>query len=731
MRRTVPVVSLLLLTVLCACQTIGGKDLAYEGESCEDAVCASGLTCAHDATCQPDGAVGTWESGVDCSAAEECAYGLVCSADNRCADPGEPGTGGQGDACSGDSECQAGHFCSDDGACQDIGIPYWTGGPCEADDPDSFRALFAIPRLPASAALDFYSLPYPNDFRRQPSGDLDLSGHPVSPDAPAVQALLGALQAQDDFGLNPTVYFRFSQPVDTASLSALTEGATIRWAALSGGETGERTSLEYFYRTSRGRYICQNWLAVSVYDGLPLQPQTTYAVWLERGVQNNAGDPAGRDEEFDLVMADAAPSGYAQTLAWEAYSPFRDWLDAQGIDRAEVISAAVFTTGNASDRIRYFDDQADDAVRAADLVKCDAGIGSPCDDGAARDCAADPAGYDVLHGRLYAPSYPDSAGEIAWDELDRPVPAGEQPACFALTLPEGAPPAGGWPVAVYTPDLGSTFRASIDSGLAASLAAEGVATLTVELPGHGARGSSYTDPADPVRWRSTRFQHVADLHAAVALLRSLALSAADSPTGADLSFDPDALFLVGLGEGGVAATGALAWSPYLKGGALGNTPGYSMAWLPDTYGPVDIAHGLQSAFADSSIDDHHPVMALLQQYFEPIDPASNAEFLVRDPNTDARHLLVVDGIADDTLPRPALLSTLYALDLPVGGAVIDGDRFTATGLPAEENISTPDGRRTAAILQYDAGHDALLNEAMPALTRFLATGSVGVPIINQ
>ncbi len=714
-----------MLLYLLACQTISGTDFANLGQDCSKRACVNGLTCSQAEICLEDGESGTYQEGEDCSATDECANGLVCSGENLCATPGSPGTAGDGKACTEEADCASGHYCGDDGLCHDLQIPYWESDACPADDPDNFRAIFEVPRLPASGQIDFFALPFPNDIRRDTSKHPDLSGFPLPPDSQA-QELLDAIQAEVvDFGRNPTVYFRFSQAVDSNSLKALADDATIHWAVLDGPGYGERSSLRYFYRTGRGRYICQNWLAVSTYEGEMLPTESVVAVYLTKGIKSKGGKEAGREEAFEKLLASDRPDNVGMGLAWDAYAPFREYIADQGIEADNILSAAVFSTGDPGDILRSLDDSAIGNVELKDMVRCAAGAQGPCDVA----CDAPPAGMEEIQGHLSLSLYRNSDGKVELDSFGRPVVQGSEDACFSLTLPAGVSPTNGWPVAILAQEEGRDFREASTQGIAVSLATEGWGSLTLALPGQSGR-SGGTTPSDPLRMRSELVQRAADLHAAIEAIRSLNLSESESPTGVSLRVDGQRLYLVAHGQGGIGGASAMSWSPYLKGGVVGNVPGVFALWMPEAIHPVDYRHGLMTALGDSSVDVHHPLVSLLQLYLEPVETTNNAGFLFRDPQMEALHMLSVDGVADDSLPRESLQAMLRALDAPIVGTVLDDyGQGTATA-PASENVSTADGRRTAGSVQVQSGHEALFDGGGATTADFLGSSSANAPTIN-
>ena len=710
------------------------------GESCVEDACRNGLVCANEGTCVAEGEVGSTPEGDDCSASLECLFGLSCSSGNVCVSPGSAGTGGAGDACSGDEDCQAGHFCGDEGSCTDIGIPYWAGASCPADDAiGDFRVLFAVPDLPAVNEVDFYGLPYPNDTRLDSTGHVDLSGYP---DAGVETALPGLLAAIEDgpagFGTNPTVYFRFSRAQDIDSVSVSGEGATVFWASLDedADDYGPLSALQYFTRNTRGKYICQNWLGVSVYDGRPLEEGHTYAVWVTKGVTDANGTAAVRDNGFKLAIGDERPTDLTLARAYDSYAPFRAYVTREGLDLADIAGAAVFTTGYPSRGTRYFREVTageEVTIAASELTLCDDDVLSPCDDGGARSCGAADPDFAEVHGRLTVPRYRTDGGSVLVNSASlRPEIQGTEEVCFAMTLPRATMPERGWPVAIYGTDVGGTFRDAASNGLGAALAGEGIATISVELPGHGERGAAYIDPTQLAAWLGNRLQASADPHALVRYLTETSVDAAESPTASAIAFDATQVWYVGQGEGGAIGIQFLAWTLGVRGGVLGNPGAYEIHAFADQDSPVDIEHGLQAALGDSALNRWHPALNLLQQYFEPVDPVNNAYAVVRDSSTTAKHLLVAHGVADGVVPAASLRSALRGLSIATAGAVLDDYGQSTTGLPVFENVSTSQGRRTAASVQSAEGHAALLSEAgLARAVAFLGSGLDGSPTITE
>ena len=697
-----------------------------EGEACEEGVCEKGLVCSHENVCEQPGAVGTAVSGADCAASEECAYELECSSGNVCVEAGEAGTGGDGDTCKNDDDCQAGFMC-DGGACVDLEVPFWTGGPCPADagGDEDFKVLYQVPDLPTSETLDFFSMPFPNDLRLDSTGHPSFDGFP-SPgaDAPAVDALLSLVSIQSGWGLDPVVYFRFNKPQDLDSLSALTDGATVHFASIDdhADDYGPLRAFEFFTRRSRERYICQNWLAVTPYAGDSLLPNHKYAVWLTKGI-TSGGDEVFRDDDFPVLMQDERPTDATDAVAYDTFAPFRDYVDREGLARGEIVAATVFTTGDPARDLRYAREVSEAETTTVTVDQLDTCDASPC----GRACVG-ASGLTEYHALVSIPSFTDADGTVTYTENYRPVVQGTTQVCAVLTVPGGEAPAAGWPVALWTGDLGTDAQDAAQNGIASAFAAEGVATLSIDLPQHGDRSvggdplAAWFQTESPAAWRGNLFQTFAD----GLVLQRLA---ADPLLGLDAS----EVWVAGQGVGGDAAVTLLAWGKELRGGVVGNAGGLTAALASERSTPYDVEHAVQRAFADTTTGRYHPVVSLLQEWLGALDPMGSAEAVVREPATKAKSVVFLDGVDDAEVGAESLHAVLEAASLPVAGAILDDFQGVTTGYPVYENLTTDDGKRTAVSVQVKGGHHALAEDFAAQAAAFIGSGAAtgGAPTLEE
>jgi hypothetical protein len=105
----------------------------------------------------------------------------------------------------------------------------------------------------------------------------------------------------------------------------------------------------------------------------------------------------------------------------------------------------------------------------------------------------------VAFGSFLSPSWLDGARTIPQvpTKTGTPEVTGYEEVGFTLTVPAGAKPAGGWPVAIFGPGI---TRSKYDLFLAADLnAARGIATMSIDPVGHnwGPRSTTKVDLANP------------------------------------------------------------------------------------------------------------------------------------------------------------------------------------------------------------------------------------------
>src|SRR5262249_19748599 len=155
------------------------------------------------------------------------------------------------------------------------------------------------------------------------------------------------------------------------------------------------------------------------------------------------------------------------------------------------------------------------------------------------------------------------------------VVARMEPLRFALTVPDGTMPTGGWPIAIYAHGTGGDYQSFIDDGTAGRLAAQGIATISTDQVLHGPRnpgGNPETDFfnfANPFAARDNALQGAADAFSQLRL--AVGLSFKDS--GRTIKVNPAKVFFFGHSQGGLTGPGFVAFEPTLSGAVLSGTAG--------------------------------------------------------------------------------------------------------------------------------------------------------------
>jgi len=515
-------------------------------------------------------------------------------------------------------------------------------------------ALFAVPG--GSPADDFYALPFPSDLRRHDDGTLDLSGFPTNaPIAETVRQL--AERDLDGFGLNAAMFARFSGPLDPASLptpaQSMAAGASVYVVDIDpdSPERGQRTPVIASFRPEKTQTISTNRLAVRPFPGFPLADGTTYALVITDRVRSADGGNVVRDADFAALAGNGGSS-----RARDVYAPLFAWLDEPGDDeRADVVSAAVFTTQHAT------------AIGPA-LRKGVFGTAAPV----ATDVMPMPistafatytGAYTAPNFQSGEPAYITSGGEIVVGADGAAVVQRMESMRFALTVPSGAVPAGGFPICIYQHGTGGDYTSFIDDGTAAALAAEGIAVISTDQVLHGPR-SGGVDPQiaffnfnNPVAGRDNPLQGAADAWSQMRLAFGLSINDGMRT----IKLDPDRLFFFGHSQGGITSPAFIAFEPAVKAAVLSGTGGVLYLGMIYKTEPLNFHDLVETLIRDAPVDEDNPTLALAQMAFERSDGANYARYFVRQPQLAAdgtpippRNVFQTEGFTDHYAPIPSI-----------------------------------------------------------------------------
>jgi hypothetical protein len=667
--------------------------------------CGKDLQCGFFGFCVPT--AGKAESE-PCTTVSDCARGLYCDIkgiSGFCAKPAKD-AGDLYASCTSTAQCMPGLMCSKtQGSCQPGSLPLSTdlfpGVACdvvgEAEMP--FGARVVVPR--EGSTHDFYSTPYPNDLRRK--GDkVDLSAHPRPGPGLLGLDLVGAMiDALNDelggFSIAPTLYVRFTRALDEKSIVPSGPKQNVFFVDL---DSKKVLPVDYAFKTARNKYICSNYLALHPNWGTALSGGKTYGLILTDELRADLGPDAEPVDRIPVQLDDVAalvggskPSDAALADAWGRYAKLRDWLKSKKINAAKVIAATSFTTADPARVMKKFRAAVYADKSPPELVGTPFVCGganqskpSPCIDPSwavthpgqsdPRDCPAnaDSLPWTEVHVKIKLPvwqqgarPYLEGGGGVVVNNNNSPKIQGHEDVCASLIFPKGVKmPSGGWPLLLYGHGTGGSLRSGPQQ-MGASLAPlkDGgktmpIAMLSLDQPMHGDRRGVPLDPgplfynfANPPAAKGNVYQGAADNFALVRFAETF--KGVKIGSLGTVKFDASKLMYMGHSQGGTTGPIFLPWA-FASGkadtlGAVFSGTGGSLVFsLLNKKSPEDATVGIKIALQEGDLDEWHPALALMQHYFDEVDPMVYAPLYYHTPVGPPVHVLHTYGRGDTYTP---------------------------------------------------------------------------------
>lgn len=325
---------------------------------------------------------------------------------------------------------------------------------------------------------------------------------------------LQVINTLDGFNLQPRLSIPFDGPIDVNSVSS----RTIFLIRLPNGHDEPPSANDVVGINQVVWDPSANTLHVES-DEL-LDQHTRYALVISNGLRDPEGKPIEASEEFRRFRHDLN-FGSSQDLGVKSYR--KALLDALGAARAvgvhesDIVDLSVFTTQSVTAVLEKIRDQVHEATPLpADFVLGSGGERTvfPLDTVARIDLRQQTRAQGPLNapvavnlsllrvipgavgriafGKYLSPDYEVHPGEFipaVGSRTGTPVVQGLNEIYFTLVLPSGSAPTGGWPVAIF----GHGGASSKDGAggvpnVAAAMAEHGIATIGINLVGHGFGG---------------------------------------------------------------------------------------------------------------------------------------------------------------------------------------------------------------------------------------------------
>jgi len=620
-------------------------------------------------------------------------------------------------------------------------------------DADGPRPVFD---LGATAEEEgFYDHPYPSDTRVTSAGAPDLSSFYSPVNVLLLDDVADAI-ARDirGFSQSAAVYFRFTAPLDAAVLPGSPEEsvepeATAFVVDVDPGSPhrGERWPVEVTFYEDGGRYFVSNMLALRPPLAMPLRAGTTYAAVVTRGVRGIGGEPALPEPAFDALLGEAPPSG--REAEWEAMQPLAALAREQGFD-GDLLVATVFTAADhlgVMRRVRRWLHEQVPAPVASEWIR----VAGP--EGGLAHYTGRFEMMELLSGE--APFMSPGEGVILFDDAGDPLPGRTVSLRFALTIPAGEAPPGGWPIALYAHGAGGDYQSFADAeGIWAARA--GVAMISIDNPMHGDRnpdGSDFVDylvqlaVLNPAAGREMYRHGIVD-HVQLARLvttEGFAVPADVSHTEAPIGFDTSRLAFVGHSMGSQIGTMLVAVEPLLQSAFFSEGGGGAAeAMVLSTGSGIDleamVALVLGIDLDEEPLGPDHPVVGLLlQTLLDPTDPLAYAYGAIRDPADAPVSIAMTEGLEDDQTVPTTIEALAAAYGIPIVEPVAQASRahelwgIDSVPPPAQGNVTLGPEPVTGGVVQLPGhGHYGLYDDtAVQAVFReWLASGAVGLPLLE-
>ena len=597
--------------------------------------------------------------------------------------------------------------------------------------------------LPGTVGAGFFDLPFPNELHRTPDGAWDLSAVPRPSDL--VGQYLDELgKSGYGFGTQSAVIFRLSDALDPATLpdpSGTTQaGAAVFLVNVDPASPGhrERIPLKVSFSVLANQYLGPNWLALLPYPGFPLRGDTVYAAVVTTAVKGANGKPLKPAPALKAIL-----DGHGDAAATAAMQPLLDWLDGGGDApaRAAVAGATVYRTQDPTALL----------PRAREVVETT--VAAPT--AANVTYVRTEGSVEIYEGTYEAPNFqhgtppywqPAQGGAMELDADGNPTIDRTETMRFAVTVPKGTLPAGGWPIVLYAHGTGGDYQSFTRDGTGENLGlvkdAGGatiaqMATFGIDQVLHGTRGPTspsveltFFNVNNIVAARDNVRQGAIDNFQLLRLAKGLTLQMQDGSTAA---FDGGKVAFMGHSQGGLTGPGFVATAPEVRAAVLSGAGANMLLVLLGKTEPVDIPLLVQALLGEP-IDEFHPLLNMIQAYLEPADPGNYARGFFREPAAGQAPKSIFQslGITDHYTPIPTIMAFAVAMGVQPAGTVllpIDGMDLagTTTGTaPIVGNVAG--GAATGVICEYQApagedGHFVVFDvpEARAAYSRFLAT----------
>ena len=297
---------------------------------------------------------------------------------------------------------------------------------------------------------------------------------------------IDVLNTLDGFNIQPRLSIPFSGPIDVSSVNSdsvflVSLGSTLNW-----GSIGDKVGInQVVWDPATNTLHAES-------DEL-LEQHTRYALVVTNRVRDASGNPIQprrfRDRDHDSDVAEASRHTGLRIVGVSIFTTQSVTATLQKV-RAQIDASAParasFTLGSAGERTVF--SLASILPPGNVMFNRQNTVSGPLASApmAIPALAAIPGVGALAFGSYASPNYLGTGEFIPPQGTRTGMPAvqGMNTVYFNLVLPAGAKPSGGWPVAIFGHGFGDN-RNNSPLVIAATMAAHGIATVAINVVGHG------------------------------------------------------------------------------------------------------------------------------------------------------------------------------------------------------------------------------------------------------
>lgn len=628
---------------------------------------------------------------------------------------------------------------------------------CAAEDPPPMAA----PHLSLAADAPLFAHPYPSEIRWPQGQPQTLAGTPNPMGSEPLRFMIEMASDRRGASLTAGLVLQFEADPDLATwpeaATATTAETSPAW--LIALDDGHRVPFEWRYHASHGPYHPAGLLRVVPELGFALDPGREYAFVIR------AGRGVATGETMRALLAGEVPDGALGRRAATVVQAALQKLAAAGYGNETWAWVQPFVT----------DDPGPDwqALVAATLEREPPArlrnLGLSRDLG---DACLVEGNVLLPQFQTGTPPYFQGGGEWVFNDAGALVAQRHEAIPVALVFPAGPMPAEGFPLTIYIHGTSGVSTQLIDRGRQAADSAgpeadEGPARIWAR---HGIASAGAALPLNPQRspaalgygiynvlypktlrdnFRQGALEQAFFLRALLAERFDPALCpSADASAAADglLRFSTQRIAAFGQSLGAIELG---LWAPVepLLGAVIPSGAGgvYAEMFPTSKVIPGDlILRLLAEPNPTEPMDPLHMAGFLIGMSLETVDPVGLAAHMLRQPlpGMGAKHVYLPAGYLDWFFLPPSIRGLVGPLGVELAGAPVDPslvDLAMRTGrqaapYPVSANVDTPDGARSAAVVQFledgvlDGHHisfqlDGVKHQTVCWLESWFATGT--------